>query len=98
MTSNGHILVTFGGLAEAQADTNAISQQITQELADLRRYLGPLTASWTGAASADFQALQARWDTSAADLNAVLQGMSAALGSALGNYQRAEQANAAMWR
>ena len=98
MTSNGHLLVTFGGIAEAQADTNAISQQISQELADLRRYLGPLTATWTGTAAADFQALQARWDSSAADLNAVLQGISGALGNALASYQQVEQANAAMWR
>jgi len=98
MTGNGHILVTFGGIAEAQADTAAISAQISQELADLRSYLAPLTSTWTGTAAVDFQALQARWDSSAADLTGVLQAISAGLGTALGNYQQAEQANAAMWR
>lgn len=97
MTDTGHILVTFGSLDEGAADVDAVANQIDQQLSDLRGYLAPLTASWQGIASADYQALQRRWDTSIADLNSVLRQIANSLRVANQNYSSAETTNARMW-
>ncbi|HEY2702656.1 MAG TPA: WXG100 family type VII secretion target [Candidatus Dormibacteraeota bacterium] len=97
MPDQGHVLVTFGSLAEAAADVDAIANQIDQQLADLRAYLAPLVASWEGVASADYQAKQQRWDGALGDLNLVLREMARAVRTANDNYQLAESSNAAMW-
>ena len=60
MSGDGHIQVTFGAVNEAAMDTDGIASQIAQQLSDLKTYLAPLVASWSGAASGDFQALQAK--------------------------------------
>lgn len=95
--ADGHILVTFESVQGAQSDTAATYAAMNNELSDLRSYLAPLVSSWTGQASQSYQALQKQWDTAAADLNSVLNTISAALGTAHQNYTGAENANAAMW-
>src|SRR5438445_11792769 len=95
--ADGHILVTFGAVSEAAADTDAIAGQIEQQLSDLKGYLAPMVASWSGQASTDYQALQAKWDTSAADLNTVLRQIANALRTAHGNYRLAENQNSSIW-
>lgn len=92
-----HILVTFGSIAGAQADTASTHASLNQQLADLKSYLAPLVASWTGTAADTYQGYQAQWDSAAADLNAVLNTISAALGTANDNYQSAETANTGSW-
>ena len=95
--ADGHILVTFGAVSEAAADTDAIAGQIEQQLSDLKGYLAPMVATWSGQASSDYQALQTRWDTSATDLNAVLRQIAGALRTAHGNYTQAESKNPSIW-
>ena len=97
MPAEGHVLVTFGAVEAAAADADTVANHIDQQLDDLRTYLGPLVASWTGQASADYQALQSRWDTSAAELNRVLRDIAGALRTAHGNYAQAEAANSSIW-
>lgn len=97
MAADGHILVTFDAVAGAQADTAATYAAMNSELADLRAYLAPLVANWTGQAASSYQGLQAKWDTAAADLNSVLNTISAALGQAHSNYTQAESSNTRMW-
>ncbi len=97
MSNDGHMLVTFGTINEAAMDADSIASQIAQQLNDLKAYLAPLTATWSGQASSDFQALQARWDASAGDLNQVLRQVSQALRSAADNYQNAERTNSSIW-
>jgi len=97
MSGDGHMLVTFGAVNEAAMDTDAVASQIAQELADLKAYLSPLVASWSGEASADFQALQAKWDSSATDLNQVLRQMSQSLRTAGDNYLNTERTNKQIW-
>ena len=65
--------------------------------ADLRQFIAPLVASWEGGASSDYQSLQKRWDTAAADLNAVLAQIGQLLGQAHDGYRATESANAACW-
>jgi 6 kDa early secretory antigenic target len=97
MAASGHILVTFGAVQAAAGDTDGIAGQIERELSELKSYLAPLVASWSGQASVDYQALQRRWDSSATDLNLVLRQIANALRTAHGNYQQAERANSSIW-
>ena len=91
------MVVTFAAINEAAVDADSIATQITQQLEDLRSYLAPLTASWSGEAAGDFQALQAKWDASAGDLNQVLLQISQALRAAGEQYQATENSNSALW-
>jgi len=97
MSGDGSILVTFGAVNEAAMDTDGVASQIAQQLSDLKAYLAPLVASWSGEASSEFQALQAKWDGSANDLNQVLRQMSQALRLAGEQYQATEKANSSTW-
>jgi early secretory antigenic target protein ESAT-6 len=95
--ADGHIKVTFESVMAAAGDTDAIAGQIGQQLEDLKVYLAPMVASWAGQAATDYQALQARWDASAADLNAVLRQIAGALRTAHANYRMAESQNSVIW-
>lgn len=97
MSGDGHMLVTFGAINEAAMDADSIATQIAQQLSDLNSYLAPLVASWSGDASSDFQALQAKWDSSAADLNQVLRQIAQALRVAAEEYRATESANSSIW-
>jgi len=97
MSGDGQILVTFGAVNEAAMDADAVASQIAQQLSDLRAYLAPLVASWSGEASSDFQALQAKWDSSANDLNQVLRQISQSLRTAGDNYLSTERTNSKIW-
>jgi early secretory antigenic target protein ESAT-6 len=95
--ADGHIRVTFESVMGAAGDTDTIAGQIEQQLGELKGYLAPMVSSWSGQASSDYQSLQARWDTSAADLNAVLRQIAGALRTAHGNYRLAESQNSSIW-
>lgn len=97
MSNEGRMLVTFAAINEAAMDSDAIASQIAQQLSDLKSYLAPLVATWSGQASSDFQALQAKWDSSAGDLNQVLRQISQALRAAGEQYQATESANSSIW-
>jgi WXG100 family type VII secretion target len=94
---DGEIRVGFGAIDAAASDTDAIATQIAQQLDDLKIYLSPLVATWTGEASTDYQALQSKWDTSAAELNQVLRQIANTLRTSNENYSGAERANKAIW-
>ena len=97
MSNDGHVLVTFGAINEAAMDADSIATQIAQQLNDLKAYLAPLVATWSGQASTDFQALQAKWDGSANDLNQVLRQISQSLRTAGDNYLTTERTNSSIW-
>lgn len=97
MAGEGHVLVNFGAVEQASGDVEQIAGQIAQQLGDLKSFLQPLVATWEGTASADWRALQGRWDTTAQDLHTVLQDMARALRTAGSNYSSAEKTNAAIW-
>lgn len=91
------IMVTFGEIAAAQHNVASTSQRMTAQLEDLKRFLAPMVASWTGQAAEDYQVRQRQWDTAAADLTAVLSQIGVALGHANEGYQQVERANASRW-
>jgi WXG100 family type VII secretion target len=93
----GEILVTFGELESARSSIQATWTNINREMEDLKRYLQPMVDTWTGDASIAYQAHQAKWDRSAADLNQVLNQIAIALGTSNENYQAGEAANRARW-
>ena len=95
--TDGNISVTFAAINEAAMDADSVASQIAQQLSDLKAFLAPMVASWSGEASTDFQALQAKWDGSAADLNQVLRQMAQALRTAGDNYQATERTNSSIW-
>ena len=97
MSQDGQILVTFGAVNEAAMDADGVASQIAQQLGDLKSYLAPLVASWSGEASSDFQALQAKWDSSANDLNQVLRQIAQSLRTAGDNYLNTERTNSQLW-
>lgn len=92
-----HMLVTFGAIDAAASDTDAVAGQIDQQLDDLKSYLAPLVASWTGQAASDYQALQSKWDGSVAELNQILREIAVNLRTANQNYGDAERANTGIW-
>jgi 6 kDa early secretory antigenic target len=93
----GEILVTFGELESARSAIQTTWANISREMDDLKRYLQPMVETWTGEAASAYQAHQAKWDRSAADLNQVLNQIGVALGTSNENYQVGEAANKARW-
>jgi ESAT-6 family protein len=89
------ILVKFGELEAARHSIQTTWANISQQLEDLKRDLRPLVDTWTGDASTAYQADQAKWDRSAADLNQVLNQIGVALGTSNQNYQASEEKNRA---
>jgi ESAT-6 family protein len=98
MTSGSdQIKVTFGSIDTAASDTDSIAANLNQQLDDLKGYIRPLVASWAGDAATNYQALQQKWDTSAADLNGVLRQIANTLRTSNQNYSTAETANKNIW-
>ena len=95
--SEGRIQVTFGELENARGSIQTTWSNITRELDDLKRYLQPMVQTWSGEASTAYQAQQAKWDQSAADLNQVLNQIGVALGTSNENFQSAERTNASRY-
>lgn len=91
------ILVTFGELENARSSIQTTWTNINREMEDLKRFLQPMVATWTGDASSAYQAHQAKWDRSASDLHMVLNQIGVALGTSNENYQAGEAANKGRW-
>jgi early secretory antigenic target protein ESAT-6 len=85
------ISIDFQRLGATQQHVTSTATSMNKSLGDLETYLKPLTATWTGEASTQYQALQAKWDTAAADLNLVLGRIAAALAEANTQMQAAER-------
>jgi WXG100 family type VII secretion target len=91
------ILVTFSELESARSSIQTTWANISRDLEELKRYLQPMVETWTGDAASAYQAHQAQWDRSAADLNQVLNQIGIALSASNENYQAGEAANRARW-
>jgi len=96
--SDERIKVTFGAIDNAATDTDTAANNIYQELQDLQGYISPLVATWTGEASTNYQALQAKWNASATDLISVLHKIAQLLRTANDNYGATEKKNANIWQ
>lgn len=85
--------VTFSEIEAARGNIQTGVNKVNGSLDDLKTYLQPLVATWSGEAQATYQALQQQWDTSAAELNQVLNSIQIAVGQANEAYQQAERTN-----
>jgi 6 kDa early secretory antigenic target len=94
---DGQIKVSFGGLQAAAGNISSQASKVQGSLDDLKSYLAPLVAGWTGNASEQYQAHQKQWDTAAADLQQVLAAIGVAVQRAAEDYADGERANAARW-
>src|SRR5262249_41441128 len=92
------VVVSAQALDNAASDTDTIAGQIEQQLNDLKGYLAPLVATWSGEASTDWQTLQQEWNTTAEDLNNVLRQIATTLRSSAETYTSGENTNAQMWQ
>ncbi|MEV1291215.1 WXG100 family type VII secretion target [Pseudonocardia sp. NPDC049635] len=88
------IRVTFAAIDQAAADIDGASARITGQLGDLRQYLSPVVAGWTGDAAGRYNEAQQRWDRSATDLTATLQRIRTLVSTAGQSYQDVERRNA----
>lgn len=91
------ILVTFSALETATADIASSAASLNQKLDDLKTYIAPMVATWTGDAATHYQAKQRQWDTAAADLNTVLQAIGRAVDTAKGDFHSGEVHNTSLW-
>jgi WXG100 family type VII secretion target len=85
--------VTFEALSTAHSDITAAWGSITQQMEDLRAFVGNFAQDWTGSAAESYQGLQQQWDAAANDLAAILHTIGGAVDAANQNYQAAETAN-----
>jgi len=95
--ANEGIKVTFGSLESAAGNIGTQAHKVQASLEDLKSFLAPLVASWTGQASEEYQQHQKQWDTAATDLQQVLASIGTAVQNAAQEYQQGEQINTARW-
>jgi early secretory antigenic target protein ESAT-6 len=91
------IKVTFGGLEAAAGGISSNASKVQGSLDDLKTFLQPLVATWTGTASETYNAHQAKWDTAAADLQQVMAAIGTAVQRAAEDYRDGERANVNRW-
>lgn len=91
---DGTIKVTFGGLQSAAGSISSSASKIQGSLDDLKQYLAPLVAGWTGNASEQYNAHQRTWDQAAADIQQVLAAIGTAVQRAAEDYADGERQNA----
>ncbi|WHT18880.1 WXG100 family type VII secretion target [Crossiella sp. CA-258035] len=91
------IAVDFAQIGEGQAGCQRAATNMQSKLDDLKANLAPLVATWEGAAAEAYQARQKEWDQSAEKLQAILNRMGIALGTARDAYQQNEQSAAGSW-
>jgi len=95
--SDGYILAQFGTIEEGAGNLMTVAQRVQEELDQLKAAVAPLRATWTGAASQEYQAQQAQADGAAADMPVQIQQMGSVARTCLANYQSAEGSNTSSW-
>jgi early secretory antigenic target protein ESAT-6 len=94
---SGEVRVTFGEIEAGRTNVAQTANSVQQTLDDLKQFLAPLVATYTGAAAEAWQVKQGEWDRAAADIQQVLANIGVALGTANDAYRQAESANAQRW-
>jgi len=94
---SGHILVNFSTVSNAAEEVRSTAARVQSQLEELKAGVSRIAQSWEGQAQQGYQARQAEWDSSAADLHQVLTQIAGALDNAAQNYQATESKNASVW-
>ncbi|AHK30039.1 WXG100 family type VII secretion target [Rhodococcus opacus] len=88
------------GFAELQAlasDIMSNEAKLRETHDELRGYVNGLVAQWESGARENYQAVQAKWDSSHEDLLQVLQTISKVVQDGAVDMQTAEDRNATAW-
>jgi early secretory antigenic target protein ESAT-6 len=91
------VQVNFGAMQQGVGDIQARYNGIQARLDDLKSYLAPMVATWTGSAQEAYVGKQQLWDKSALDLQGILQSVGTALNGAHDDFQAGETRNTSMW-
>jgi early secretory antigenic target protein ESAT-6 len=91
------VSVNFGAMQTGVSDIQARYNAIQSKLDDLKAYLEPMRATWTGSARESYDAKQREWDQSATDLQAILNSIGQALNGAHDDFHAGESRNTSMW-
>ncbi len=91
------IKVAFESLQAGQAGIHRTYSSLVSTLEDLENQLKPMISTWSGGAQEAYLTCKQEWDTAAANLSQVLNGIGQAVGQAHDNYQAAEQAARNNW-
>jgi WXG100 family type VII secretion target len=89
------ILVNYAALENANAQIQSTARSLDEKLDALRTRLQQM--QWQGEDQTTYQAHQAQWDNAVRDLNAILNQIGAAVGTARENYMSTEASNAKVW-
>jgi ESAT-6 family protein len=85
------VKVTFDTIDTAASDITTTATNLRNQLDDLRKYVQPLVASWTGEAATNYQNLQNQWHTSADQLHQILVQIATTLSTVNNNYRTVEK-------
>ncbi|MBC3844157.1 WXG100 family type VII secretion target [Streptacidiphilus sp. 4-A2] len=91
------IKVTFHSISDAASDVRTTAANVQAQLDELKAGVARVAQSWEGVAQQKYQARQAEWDSTAANLHEVLLQIAGALQNASDNYQATENKNAGIW-
>ncbi|GAA1194932.1 WXG100 family type VII secretion target [Kitasatospora gansuensis] len=92
-----HIKVNFATIQNASSEVRQGAQRIQTQLDELKAGVARIANSWEGTAREGYQARQATWDSSAADLQQALTQIATSLDNAAQSYQATESRNAGVW-
>jgi early secretory antigenic target protein ESAT-6 len=84
---SGQVMVNFETIAQASQNVQRTYANLTQKLDDLRSFLAPMAAEWTGAAAEQYAQKQQQWTQAQTDLGQVLQTIGRVLEESHGGYQ-----------
>lgn len=93
----GEIHINFESLQAGKAGIDNTFKRLLATLDDLEAGLQPMLDSWSGAAQEAYLTCKKQWDQGAADLAAVLNAVSRAVGTANENYEATHQATIQIW-
>lgn len=91
------VSANFASLGDGEASFVASYNGLTSTVETLQGQLQGNLSSWVGSAQQAYREAQTVWNTAIADMGAVIQGMSAVIGTANENYQDGERVNSAMF-
>ncbi len=91
------IKVSFGAVDSLASSIDSQVKQIEDQLDTLRSAITKLGGEWQGGAQDAFRAVQNNWNSSADDLQQVLNRIAMAVHTAHDQYQQTESQNTATW-
>jgi WXG100 family type VII secretion target len=92
------IRVNFAGVEMAAQDIRKTAEAINLQLADLKKFLAPLAATWSGEAAGLYQERQRVWDGAQAGQQAQLARMAGLADAAAIGYRQVDKRAGAYFR